>query len=92
MAEISAIKLPNGNTYNVKDVISGYTKNTGTITGISTSAPLSGSGTSGSVSLSISAASTTARGTMSSAHYTYVSELQTNCIKKLSDGSIIIGF
>lgn len=32
MADITKIKLPDGNTYNVKDTTSGYTTNTGTIT------------------------------------------------------------
>ena len=36
MANVSAIKLPNGNTYTIKDSISGYTTNTGTITKVST--------------------------------------------------------
>ena len=34
MANISAIKLPNGTTYNLKDSISGYTTNTGTVTSV----------------------------------------------------------
>lgn len=38
MANISAIKLPNGTTYNIKDSISGYTTNTGTITQVKTTA------------------------------------------------------
>jgi len=38
MANISAIKLPNGTTYNLVDNTSGYTKNTGTITSIKTTA------------------------------------------------------
>jgi len=38
MANISAIKLPSGNTYNIKDSISGYTTNTGTITKVQTTA------------------------------------------------------
>ena len=38
MANISAIKLPNGTTYNLKDSISGYTTNTGTITQVKTTA------------------------------------------------------
>lgn len=38
MADISAIKLPSGTTYNLKDTISGYTTNTGTITKIQTTA------------------------------------------------------
>lgn len=38
MANLSAIKLPNGTTYNLKDSISGYTTNTGTITKIQTTA------------------------------------------------------
>ena len=35
MADISKIKLPSGTTYNIKDTVSGYTTNTGTITGVS---------------------------------------------------------
>lgn len=35
MADISKIKLPNGTTYNIKDTISGYTTNIGTITEVS---------------------------------------------------------
>lgn len=38
MANISAIKLPDGNTYNIIDKTSGYTKNTGTITKVQTTA------------------------------------------------------
>lgn len=38
MANISAIKLPNGTTYTIKDTISGYTTNTGTITKVQTTA------------------------------------------------------
>ena len=38
MANISAIKLPNNETYNLKDSISGYTTNTGTITKVQTTA------------------------------------------------------
>ena len=38
MANISAIKLPSGTTYNIKDSISGYTTNTGTITKVQTTA------------------------------------------------------
>ena len=38
MANISAIKLPNGTAYNIKDSISGYTTNTGTITQVKTTA------------------------------------------------------
>ena len=38
MADVSKIKLPSGTTYNIKDTVSGYTKNTGTITGIKTTA------------------------------------------------------
>ena len=38
MANISQIKLPNGDTHNFIDTASGYTKNTGTITGVKTTA------------------------------------------------------
>lgn len=38
MANLSAIKLPNGTTYNLKDSVSGYTTNTGTITRVKTTA------------------------------------------------------
>ena len=38
MTNISAIKLPNGTTYSLKDSISGYTTNTGTITQVKTTA------------------------------------------------------
>lgn len=38
MADISQIKLPNGSTYDIKDNTSGYTKNTGTITSVKTTA------------------------------------------------------
>lgn len=34
MANISSIKLPNGDTYNIKDSISGYTTNIGTVTSV----------------------------------------------------------
>ena len=36
--KISQIKLPNGSTYDIKDNISGYTNNTGTITSVKTTA------------------------------------------------------
>lgn len=36
--KISQIKLPNGSTYDIKDNTSGYTKNTGTITSVKTTA------------------------------------------------------
>lgn len=38
MANISQIKLPNNTTYDIKDNVSGYTTNTGTITKIQTTA------------------------------------------------------
>ena len=38
MANLSQIKLPNGTTYDIKDSISGYTTNTGTITQVKTTA------------------------------------------------------
>ena len=38
MADISQIKLPNGDTHNFIDTTSGYTKNTGTITSVKTTA------------------------------------------------------
>lgn len=38
MANLSQIKLPNGTTYNIVDKTSGYTKNTGTITQVKTTA------------------------------------------------------
>lgn len=38
MADVSKIKLPSGTTYNIKDTISGYTTNTGTITKVQTTA------------------------------------------------------
>ena len=38
MANISQIKLPNGDTHNFIDITSGYTKNTGTITSVKTTA------------------------------------------------------
>lgn len=38
MANISKIKTPDGTTYNVKDSVSGYTTNTGTITSVKTTA------------------------------------------------------
>ena len=34
MANINKIKLPDGVTYNVQDTVSGYTTNTGTVTGV----------------------------------------------------------
>ena len=49
MANISKIKTPDGTTYNVKDSVSGYTTNTGTITGITMNG--SSKGTSGVVDL-----------------------------------------
>lgn len=46
MANINKIKLPNGTTYDVQDTISGYTTNTGTVTGVkvngTTKSPSSG--------------------------------------------------
>lgn len=42
MANISKIKLPNGTTYNLKDTVSGYTTNTGTVTKVSTGKGLTG--------------------------------------------------
>lgn len=75
MANITQIKLPDGTAYNIKDDISGYTSNTGTITKISTTAPLSGGATSGEVTLSIGAASTNSAGTLSSAYFTLLSKL-----------------
>lgn len=53
MADISKIKLPNGNTYNIKDTVSGYTTNTGTVTSITTGTGLTGGtiSSSGTVSL-----------------------------------------
>lgn len=38
MADVSKIKLPNGTTYDIKDNVSGYTTNTGTITKVQTTA------------------------------------------------------
>ena len=38
MADVSKIKLPSGTTYNIKDTVSGYTTNTGTITKVQTTA------------------------------------------------------
>ena len=38
MADVSKIKLPDGTTYDIKDTVSGYTKNTGTITKVQTTA------------------------------------------------------
>lgn len=38
MANITKIKLPDGGTYDVKDTVSGYTSNTGTITSVKTTA------------------------------------------------------
>ena len=38
MAQISQVKLPSGTTYDIKDSISGYTTNTGTITQVKTTA------------------------------------------------------
>ena len=35
MGNVSKIKLPDGNTYNIVDTTSGYTSNVGTITGVS---------------------------------------------------------
>ena len=35
MGNINKIKLPDGNTYNIVDITSGYTTNLGTITGVS---------------------------------------------------------
>ena len=46
MANINKIKLPDGVTYNVQDTVSGYTTNTGTVTGVkvngTTKSPTSG--------------------------------------------------
>lgn len=54
MADISKVKLPNGTTYNIKDTVSGYTTNTGTITEVA----LNGTtvATSGKANLQISSA------------------------------------
>lgn len=38
MADISQVKLPNGDTFDLVDEKSGYTKNTGTITSVKTTA------------------------------------------------------
>lgn len=51
MADISKVQLPSGNTYDIVDKKSGYTKNTGTITGVTAGSGLSGGSTSGSVTL-----------------------------------------
>ena len=46
MAKINKIKLPDGVTYDVQDTVSGYTTNTGTVTGVkvngTTKSPTSG--------------------------------------------------
>lgn len=88
MAVLKKITLPNGTTYDIKDDVSGYTSNVGTITGITTTAPLSGSGTSGSVALSIAAASGNADGTLSSAFFTLLSSLNAH-ISFDSSGNIM---
>lgn len=53
MADISKIKLPNGTTYNIKDTISGYTTNTGTVTTVTAGIGLTGGSisTSGTIAL-----------------------------------------
>ena len=38
MANLDKLKLPNGTTYNIQDNISGYTKNTGTVTSVTITA------------------------------------------------------
>lgn len=54
MADVSKVKLPDGTEFNFKDTVSGYTTNTGTITGVS----LNGTSvaTSGVADLQISSA------------------------------------
>ncbi len=55
MAEISQVKLPNGTTYDIKDNISGYTTNTGTVTSVAVS---------GSTGISVSGSPITTSGTI----------------------------
>ena len=62
MADISKIKLPDGNTYNIKDTVSGYTTNTGTVTSVTIK------GTSPIVSSSSSAITTSGTRTISHAN------------------------
>ncbi len=57
MADISAIKLPDNTTYNIKDKISGYTTNTGTVTSVGVSNDINGG-------LSISGSPITSSGTI----------------------------
>ena len=53
MADINQIKLPNGSTYNIKDTVSGYTANNGTVTSVATGTGLTGGTitTSGTISI-----------------------------------------
>ena len=55
MANLSAIKLPNGTTYNLKDTVSGYTTNQGTVTSV---------GISGSGGITVSNSPVTSNGTI----------------------------
>ena len=61
MADLTKIKLPDGNTYNIKDTVSGYTTNTGTVTSVTIK------GTSPIVSSSSSAITTSGTRTISHA-------------------------
>lgn len=64
MADIIIDKIKyNNQIYKFQDNVSGYTTNIGTITGITTSSPLSGSGTSGSIALSHATSGVTAKTT-----------------------------
>lgn len=96
MANITQIKLPDGSAYNIKDNISGYTSNIGTITGVTGGTGLSGSGTSGAVTInhsnSITAQTTEAVYPQKIDAQGHISAYGSAIAKILSDGSIIIGF
>lgn len=69
MADISKVKLPNGTTYNIKDTVSGYTKNTGTVTSVG----LSNATNSG---LSITGSPITSSGSITVGHSNVLSSAQ----------------
>lgn len=69
MADISKVKLPNGITYNIKDTVSGYTKNTGTVTSVG----LSNATNSG---LSITGSPITSSGSITVGHSNVLSSAQ----------------
>lgn len=79
MADISKIKLPNGNTYNIKDTISGYTTNEGTITSVSADGTL----VSNAGAANIPAATTSVPGVMTAADKTKLTNIETGAQKNV---------